>query len=351
MQEEKDKIILKGAQVWNEWRRNNQSLLDFNSPSWYECRDAKGRSIKGRNKLNFGGMDLSNARIHKAFAEGLNLREAIFDGTQFEEGDFSRADFSGATFRNTKFNKTILTDANFNGTTFINCNLNRVNLTNAQFCVKEIRETVVYGISSWDLHTCPEMKQSKLVIEKTYELYSDLVNRGHVPLMVDDIELAQFIHYLTDHKKMRNMINVFNSRGVLLLGKFKDGGIGRLYKLHDWLSDNEYMPMMFDFERPDNLDLTETIVTMAGLSKFIIADLSGASVPQELYAISITFKKPIIAYSTDGGYSMFSDIKRRNPNVVHIQVGIDEELIDKIQAAIPDIERMHKTIISELTEN
>jgi uncharacterized protein YjbI with pentapeptide repeats len=65
---------------------------------------------------------------------------------------------------------TILTGANLDGATFVNCNLNRVNLVGTLFRVKEITETVVYGIAAWDLVTSDEMKQSKLVIEKTYEL-------------------------------------------------------------------------------------------------------------------------------------------------------------------------------------
>ena len=83
-------------------------------------------------------MHFVNADIYRAFAEGLNLSNAVFDGTVFEEGDFSRACFRGATFRNTRFNKTILTNAVFDGATFVNCNLNRVNLTGASFRVEEI---------------------------------------------------------------------------------------------------------------------------------------------------------------------------------------------------------------------
>ena len=129
-----------------------------------------------------------------AFAEGLNIQNAKIINCHFEEGDFSRANFSNAEFVNTKFNKTILTDANFDGASFVNCNLNRVNITNANFCLKEIKETVVYGVSAWDLKTCDEMKQSRLIIEKTYELYSDIIASGKIPLMADNIELAQFIY-------------------------------------------------------------------------------------------------------------------------------------------------------------
>jgi hypothetical protein len=43
---------------------------------------------------------------------------------------------------------------------------------------------------------------------------------------------------------------------------------------------------MFDFEKPKSRDTTETIRTLAGMSKFIIADLTDAkAIVQELQAI------------------------------------------------------------------
>ena len=66
------------------------------------------------------------------------------------------------------------------------------------------------------------------------------------------------------------------------------------------------MPMIFDFARPDNLSLTETVVTMAGLSKFLVVDLSGSSVPAELQAILSQIKKPVIAFGDP--YALFPDL-------------------------------------------
>jgi hypothetical protein len=209
----------------------------------------------------------------------------------------------------------------------------------------------VYGISAWDLKTDPAMKQSRLVIEKSYELYSDIIASGKIPMMVDDIEMAQFVYYLSSHKNMRNMINILNSKGVLLLGKFKDGGLERLYKLMDWFKARNYTPMLFDFDRPNNLDYTETVITMAGLSKFIVADLSGGSVPQELYATLSSFQKPVIVYSDQPAYSMFKDIKRKNRFSYEIVFADEKDLYEKMENSVKEAELSHTQIAHELIDS
>ena len=323
--------------------------MTFNRPSWYDSCDDQGVVIKGRNDLDFAGIDLSDVNVYHAFGEGLNLRGAIINNAEFEEGDFSRADFSGATIINSRFNKTIFTDANFDGAIIRNCNLNRVNLTNANFCVKEINQTVVYGISAWDLQTCEDMIQSELVIERSYELYSDIIAGGNVPMMVDNIELAQFIHYLSNHKKMRDTINILNDKGVLLLGKFKEGGLERLYKIRDLLRSQDYLPMIFDFDRPDAMNYTETVVTMSGLSKVIIADLSGSSVPHELKSVLYNFKKkPVIAFSDKKAYSMLKDLKWENPYVLDFVYDGEQDLLNKLHHCLQKSADQHRQLIHDL---
>lgn len=55
-----------------------------------------------------------------------------------------------------------------------------------------------------------------------------------------------------------------------------------------------YMPMLFDFEASKRRDFTETVKIMAGLSRFVIADLSGPSVLKELEATVPSFDIPFI---------------------------------------------------------
>ena len=346
MEDDPSRILMQGPAVWSAWRQRNPASLVFASPNWYNCPGRGGKQMKGKNRIDFSGMNLSGALILKAFAEGLTLRNCIFENTVFEEGDFSRADFSGATFRNTRFNKTIFTGANFDGATIVNCNLNRINLVGASFRVKEITETVIYGIAAWDLVTSEESKQSRLVIEKTYEFYSDLIRQEKIPMMVDDIELAQFIYYLSNHKKMREAINILNDKGVLLLGRFKDGGLKRLYTVLELLRGKGYMPMIFDFTRPDNLSLTETAVTMAGLSKFVSVDLSGSSVPAELQAILIQIKKPVLAFGNP--YALFPDLD--DLTSLRTIKGDDLSLLKEIEENLPEMEKLHAERVMKLAK-
>jgi hypothetical protein len=68
--------------------------------------------------------------------------------------------------------------------------------------------------------------------------------------------------------------------------------------------------VLFDFEAPSSRDLTETVVTLAHLSRFIIADLTDpSSLPKELEAIVPRLAVPVLPVIQSGHspYSMFSD--------------------------------------------
>ena len=344
MPDDPAEVVLKGAATWNDWRARNPGSVTFANPNWYKSPGRGGAQVKGRNILDFAGINLSDADVLHATAEGLDLHGAVIEDTVFDEGDFSRASFAGATFRRTRFTKTILTGASFDGASFVDCNLDRVNLVGASFQVKEITETVVYGIAAWDLKTDPNMRQSKLVVERTYGFYSEMIAAGTVPLTVDDIELAQFVYYLTNHRKMRDTLNVLNERGVLLLGRFKGGGLERLHALREWFAGRQYMAMIFDFARPDNLDLVETVVTMAGLSRFVVADLSGPRVPEEVRAIVAAVRKPLLAVGNAD--ALPPDVTNR---VILIDAD-DSTLLEDIERSLPELERLSAERIRELAD-
>lgn len=332
--------------TWNDWLKSQGNTSDPNSisrPGWVG-------QTKGNNPFDFSGKHFFQISIYSAFAEGMTFENATFNHVLFEEGDFSRVNFINCEFTNVKFNKTILTDSNFDGAVFINCSLNRVNLTNSIFTVKQISQTVIYGISAWDIVTSEDSIQNELVIEKTYDLYSDIIQSGRIPMMVDNIELAQFIYYLSNHKKIRDTLNILNNKGVLILGRFADGGLERLHKVREWFAARNYIPMIFDFEHLESMDRTETIVTMGGLSKIVLADVSGSSVPHELHAILINFLKPVIAFHEDKPYSMMDDLVRKNRFFQALAYEDMSGLIEQLPEKVNSAEKDYSQIVKEIAE-
>jgi hypothetical protein len=131
---------------------------------------------------------------------------------------------------------------------------------------------------------------------------------------VDDLEVAQFIYLLVNHRKLRNAIDAVTQKGVLILGRFGDGGIEFLQVIADKVREMGYLPIIFDFERPEGRDFTETVITVAGLSRFVIVDLSGPSTPQELYAVVPHLQIPFVpVVNASGGHkahSMWVDFRK-----------------------------------------
>jgi hypothetical protein len=73
---------------------------------------------------------------------------------------------------------------------------------------------------------------------------------------------------------------------VLTLGRFTPDRIVVLDAIRDELRKRDYLPVLFDFEKPSSQTTVETISTLAHMARFVIADLTDAkSVLQELQAI------------------------------------------------------------------
>ena len=105
-------------------------------------------------------------------------------------------------------------------------------------------------------------------------------------ITVDNLEVAQFIYLLLNNQKIRHIINTITSKVVLILGRFTPKRKQVLDAIRDELRNHDLLPVVFDFDNAPNRNLTETIKTLAGMSRFIIADITDPrSIPQELYAI------------------------------------------------------------------
>lgn len=226
--------------------------------------------------------------------------DADLSGSNFDRADLTRAclirtNLSKAYLFRAEMASADLSFANLQGADLIRTDLIGTDLRHA-----DISDARIYGVAAWDLKTDKETVQNSLVV--TWP--------GNPIIRVDSIELAQFIYLLLNHEKLRDTINSVAERGVLLLGRFGGGGLEVLRTVAMELRKAKYLPMIFDFDRPRDRNYTETVKTLVGLSRFVIVDLSGPSVPQELYATIPHFKIPFIPIIEEGRpvYAMLADL-------------------------------------------
>jgi hypothetical protein len=125
----------------------------------------------------------------------------------------------------------------------------------------------IYGVSAWNVKLNEDTKQQDLVVTPEDE----------PPVTVDDLEVAQFVYLLLHNKKIRRVIDTITSKVVLVLGRFSEDRKPILEAIRDELRKRNLLPIIFDFSVPASLDVTETIKVLAGLARFVIADITDAT--------------------------------------------------------------------------
>jgi hypothetical protein len=278
-----------GADAWNAWRKANPCIEPDFSCANFRQADVDAQNLRGADfsKVNLSGANLVEAFLHQANLVGANLSEANLHGANLVEAKLSEANLRGA---------------NLNQATLVDTDLRGADLTGCR----------VYGISAWDLKL-QGATQENLIFTPP----------GEPEAMVDDLEVAQFFYLLLKREKIRNVIDTVTRRGVLILGRFGDRGLDLLQGIAAWLRRPEnggYLPLLFDFPRPDSRTYTETIRTMVGLARFVIVELSGPSVPQEITATVDQCQIPFVPILEKNceEWSMFRDflVKERVLEIV-----------------------------------
>lgn len=326
---ERFELLRQGTDAWNAWREKTSSRTKI---------DLSEVKISGArlSNANLKETDLSNADLEMADLIGADLKGTKLAGAQLKyafltEGNLENADLTDADLRYVDLRKANLSSANLsrakldfanlNGATLIRAklrgaNLNRTKLIGANLEGANLNHAIlvdtkldhsnltgcsVYGISAWNLNL-NQAKQSNLVI----------TNYNEAIITVDNLEIAQFIYLLLKREKIRNVINTITSKAVLILGRFTSERKFILEKMADELRRYNLLPIIFDFERSSARDFTETIKTLAGMSLFVIADITNPkSAPLELQATVPDYQIPFVPIIQKGEepFSMFIDLK------------------------------------------
>ena len=305
--------LMKGVDAWNAWRQRNVQLdepdlaeanLSGADLCWADLRGAKLRGANLRRTqlletnlwgANLGGSDLSDAYVCRANLIDANLRGANLRGAEFSDAELRGADLRGVDLRGVDLRRVDLTRANLSGANLSEANLEGADLSWSNLTEAELRgaslvattlvETdltdanltgcSIYGISAWGLKL-ERTKQQNLVITRD----------GEPEITVDNVEVAQFVYLLLHNEKIRDVVDTITSKAVLILGRFTDERKAVLDALRENLRGRNYLPILFDFDKPTSQTTDETITLLARMSRFVIADISDAkSVLQELRAI------------------------------------------------------------------
>lgn len=336
-------MLRQGVGVWNEWysRQGLKFTPDFSNTD-LSGMPLSGASLSFGNFQNtcFAGTDLRNAALLRSNMWGADFRGASLSGANLAESDLSKANFSNADLRSaflsrakmrrTKlFNADLecadLREANISFSRLDQTNLQRAilrytNFQRSYFCGADVRgadfsfanlvevnfrgadisNSIVFGVSAWGLGLENTIQQNLIV------------TRPNDPVITtDNIEIAQFIYLLLNNSKIRDVINTIISKAVLILGRFTPERKSVLDALREKLRKKDYLPILFDFEQPSSRNLTETVSTLAHMSRFVIADITDAkSIPQELQRIipnlpSLPIQPIILDLQYE--YAMFKD--------------------------------------------
>ena len=318
-------------QAWQQWVNQNRRFAPDFSGADLSKADLTGAnlSLADLSGANLSGAKLIETSLVLAHLRTADLRNADLGGAHLHNADLSGANLSGATLfdadlggvdlSGAKLTETGLGDVNLRGAKLRGADLGGVDLSGANLRGANLRRATlvhtnlegadltacsVYGISAWDLKLEGAIQSNLEVRQWGSESW----------IQVDNLEVAQFIYLLLHNEKIRHVIDTITSKVVLILGRFTLERKIVLDALREELRKRDYLPILFDFEKPAGKDLTGTVSTLANLAHFIIADLTEpSSVPHELATVVPGTVVPVQTILLEGQreYAMFPDLVRR----------------------------------------
>ena len=288
-------LLKSGVANWNAWREHFPQIIP-------DLSDAD------LPELSAQGANLSNCVMDRVRLDGSNLISSTFESARVSYSSVSYASLSNASLRNADFghsniSRTNLRRADCSGTNLESTDLKYSSLVGTNLSGTTLSESNVYGVSVWS--TIGEPKAQNNLIAS---------HHSEPTITVDNLQVAQFIHLLLENREIRQIIDTITSKVVLILGRFTPERKPILDAIRVELRKRNYLPVLFDFDKPSNRDITETVSTLAHMAKFVIADITDAkSIPQELMAIvpalpSVPVQPLLLASQRE--YGMFEHFRR-----------------------------------------
>ncbi len=318
-------ILKQGVWGWNSWRKRNAEIkpdlhgADLTGMNLMQANlrhaDLSGARLIGANlhkadlyKASLGSASLYHANLSHAEAGGSHFNLANLEGANLSDATLSHATLTRANLRGARLNRANLSQAILTRADLSGANLTEAKLVEAMLCSTNLTganltRCEVYGVAAWNT-MLDGAKQEDIVITPWNE----------PTITVDNLEIAQFIYVLLHNDRIRSVIDTITTKAVLILGRFTNERKAVLDAIRQELRKYDFVPIVFDFDKPTERNFTETVTTLARMSKFIIADVTDPrSVPHELASIVPTLPsvpvQPIIQRGQEP-FAMMIDLAR-----------------------------------------
>jgi len=220
--------------------------------------------------------NLRGARLRKASLRGANFHEANLRWTSFAMADLRaarlpHADLRWANLSMADLREACLAEADLRGANLRGADLEAANLSNARlvetnFEGANLEGCAIYGISAWE----PKLKGTK---QANLRITPD----DKPAITVDNLEVAQFIYLQLYNTHVRDAMDTFGKRVVLILGQFVASRRPILEAIRAALRQYDYIPLAFDLKAPVPHNSGETLSMLAHLSRFVLVDMTDAS--------------------------------------------------------------------------
>jgi uncharacterized protein YjbI with pentapeptide repeats len=364
--EEQLAILRQGVEVWNKWREENPNTRIDLTQANLRRHDLRKVDLWKAELINANlyGADLQQADLIYANLHGAdfrladlrwaNLTYADLTEANLSETDLNRANLSNANLNRANLSEASLSQANLKNVSFVNANLSgaylslanlyEANLSGADLSSANLAEAILYKANLSNVNMNKTFLQGAILVHANidkarltgssiyginvwdldgeFEEQKDLlITQPNEPVItVDNIKIAQFIHLILNNGEIRDVINTLTSKAVLILGRFAlTERKAILDPLRNKLREYDLLPIVFDFDRPTDKDFTETIKTLAGISYFVIADVTNPkSSPLELQATVPDYQIPFVPIIQEGEspFAMMVDLQKKYPWVL-----------------------------------
>jgi uncharacterized protein YjbI with pentapeptide repeats len=309
----------RGGNEWNDWRGKHPRLRPNLRGANLSDLDLVVLDLAG---VVLRGANLSGSKLSGVDLSGSDLRDAQGFNVDLNTASLKGCPFAGAWLHGWNFDNADLAGATFGGAILTDCSLNWAGLEGA-----DLRGVNLWRCTSWGVMVDEHTVQSGIRVASDFDEFefARLTTEGRkrraadlFDFAIDDLRVADFVLQIRETPaRVADMISAAAGRLVLLLGRFTGTQDAVLEKvLKPTLTARQYNPMVFDFSPPEGRDVIESVAILAGLSHFVIADLSDPrSTPLESQLLAPMLAIPFfpIVRRGDRVFSMFTDLQQKYP--------------------------------------